>query len=63
MKKLFLLFAVTGFIFTSCGSNAQKEEEATVDQVEQAQEAEEPTEATDSTNQEVTEENVEVVEE
>lgn len=30
MKKIFLLFAVAGFLLTSCGSNAQKQEEAVV---------------------------------
>ncbi|MEA4867500.1 MAG: entericidin [Bacteroidia bacterium] len=30
MKKLFVLFAVAGFVLTSCGSNAPKEEEAVV---------------------------------
>jgi len=48
MKKLFLLFAVAGFVLTSCGSNAQKEEEAVV--VEQADStAVGATEAADST--------------
>lgn len=34
MKKLFLLFAVAGFVLTSCGSNAQNQEEAVVEQTE-----------------------------
>jgi len=49
MKKLFLLFAVAGFVLTSCGSNAQKQEEEAV-VVEQADStAVGATEAADST--------------
>ncbi|MFA6770100.1 MAG: hypothetical protein WCR71_02885 [Bacteroidales bacterium] len=36
MKKLFLLLAVAGFVVTSCGSNAQKEE-AVVEETEAAE--------------------------
>lgn len=46
MKKLFLLFAVAGFVLTSCGSNAQKEE-AVVEQTETTEVG--TTVATDST--------------
>lgn len=47
MKKLFLLFAVAGFVLTSCGSNAQTQEEAVVEQTETTEVG--ATEATDST--------------
>lgn len=47
MKKLFLVFAVAGFVLTSCGSNAQKQEEAVVEQTEATEVGE--TQTTDST--------------
>ncbi len=35
MKKLFVLFAVAGFVLTSCGSNAQKEESTVIEKAEE----------------------------
>lgn len=36
MKKLFLLFAVAGFVLTSCGNNAQEQEQTEQAVVKQA---------------------------
>lgn len=61
MKKFFLLFVVAGLVLTSCGSNAQTQEEAVVEQTEITEVG--ATEATDSTQVEEGAEAVEAVQE